>query len=67
MDGDLNKLSTEELDAVKDRMNDTFLANAKRPGDEGYQYDVQVEFDAPTEDNDWDSTDDDVDEDIPLP
>ena len=54
--GDLNRCTTEELDAAKDAMNATFLRNAKRPGDEGYEYDRQVEFGAPTEENDWDDS-----------
>ena len=53
---DLNKLSTEELDMAKEAMNVGFLRNAKRPGDEGYEYDKQVDFGKPTEDNDWDSS-----------
>ena len=66
--GDLNKYSTEELDKVKDKMNAKFLENAKRPGDEGYQYDVQVDFGPPTEDNDWDdSSEGSEEEDHPLP
>ncbi|QDZ24204.1 putative centrosomal protein [Chloropicon primus] len=68
VDEDLNKYTTEELDAMKDRMNEKFMENAKRPGDEGYVYDKQVDFGQPTEDNDWDSTDEeDEDEDLPLP
>ena len=68
MDEDLNKYTTEELDAIKDRMNEKFMENAKRPGDEGYVYDKQVDFGQPTEDNDWDSTDEeDEDADLPLP
>ena len=64
---DLNKYGTEELNQVKEQMNEEFLKNAKRPGDEGYQYDVQVDFGEPTEDNDWDSTDEDIEEELPLP
>ena len=69
---DLNKFGTEELNEVKNQMEHQFLQNAKKPGDEGYQYDVQRDFGQPTEDNDWDSTDEEEeieeeDMDLPLP
>jgi hypothetical protein len=34
-------------------MDRNFLAKRLKPGDEGFVYDVQVEF-APTESNEWD-------------
>eukprot|EP00444_Apocalathium_aciculiferum_P021679 CAMPEP_0183450692 /NCGR_PEP_ID=MMETSP0370-20130417/113223_1 /TAXON_ID=268820 /ORGANISM="Peridinium aciculiferum, Strain PAER-2" /LENGTH=228 /DNA_ID=CAMNT_0025641853 /DNA_START=1 /DNA_END=687 /DNA_ORIENTATION=- len=40
---DLNKLSTEELDKHKVAMNVEFLRNQRKRGDEGFQYDVQVD------------------------
>ncbi len=38
-------------------MNNAFEANRLKPGDEGFVYDVQKEFDA-CEDNEWDEEDD---------
>jgi len=40
---DLNKLSTEELDKHKVAMDVEFLRNQRKKGDEGFQYDVQVD------------------------
>ena len=57
-EADLNKLSTEELDGEKARMEVLFQANRVERGDEGYEYDVQKDFGPPTEDNDWDSSSD---------
>lgn len=53
----LNKLTTEELQKHKDKMNSTFQKNFKKPGDPGYVYDKQVEF-VPNQDNEWDLEDD---------
>ena len=44
-DLDLNKATDEELETVKAHMNKTFEANRKLPGDEGYEYDVEIDFD----------------------
>jgi hypothetical protein len=38
---------------AKTLMNTEFEANRLLPGDEGFEYDRQIEFEA-TEDNDWD-------------
>lgn len=65
VEADLNKYNTEELDQIKEQMNETFVKNALKPGDDGYVYDVQRDFGQPTEDNDWDSTDEETD--LPLP
>ena len=62
---DLNKYNTDDLNEIKEQMNETFVKHELRPGDEGYAYDVQVDFGAPTEANEWDSTDDEAD--LPLP
>ena len=55
---DLNKLSTEELDEEKARMEVLFQANRVERGDAGYEYDIQRDFGPPTADNDWDSSSD---------
>jgi len=49
----LNKLSKEELDRHKAKMNNTFSKNQKKPGDAGFIYDKQEEF-VPCQDNEWD-------------
>lgn len=49
----LNKLSTEELEKHKKKMDVLFSKNQKKPGDPGFVYDVQQEFN-PHEDNEWD-------------
>ena len=49
----LNKLSPEEVQKHKDKMDVLFQQNRKKPGDPGFVYDVQEEFE-PHEDNEWD-------------
>jgi len=49
----LNKLSNDELQKHKDKMNVLFSKNQKKPGDAGFVYDKQEEF-VPKEDNEWD-------------
>mmetsp|Transcript_53845 Transcript_53845/g.125862 ORF Transcript_53845/g.125862 Transcript_53845/m.125862 type:complete len:283 (-) Transcript_53845:29-877(-) len=41
---DLNKLSDEELNQHKARMDVQFLKNQRKPGDPDFVYDVQVDF-----------------------
>ena len=60
---DLNKCTDDELKAHKAAMEHKYLANAVRPGDAGYKYDVRVkyEYDADqAEDNSWDEDDEEV-------
>ena len=52
--GDLNNVSERQLQSAKAMMNVDFSAKVIRPGDEGYVYDKQVEFDEPEEDCGWD-------------
>lgn len=52
---DLNKLSKDELDRHKDWMDVQFFKNQVRPGDPGYNYDVQVEFGEARVESGWDS------------
>ena len=64
MDGqvDLNKVSEGDLDRAKKNMNNAFLKNRIRPGDEGYEFDKRVEFsvdEAAGSDCSWDESDDD--------
>jgi hypothetical protein len=49
----LNKLSKDELDKHKKQMDKTFNKNQKKPGDIGFIYDKQEEF-QPKEPNEWD-------------
>ena len=68
-DRDLNKADDEEVKRAKETMDVLFKKNQVLPGDEGYQYDKQVEFEEGTEDNSWDeeeSDDDEEDEDDEL-
>uniref|UniRef100_A0A7S1SUS5 Centrosomal protein of 19 kDa n=1 Tax=Tetraselmis chuii TaxID=63592 RepID=A0A7S1SUS5_9CHLO len=55
---DLNKLSDQELSALKAAMDVDFNKNRVALDDPEFKYDVQKEF-VPTEDNDWDDDDDD--------
>eukprot|EP00927_Polykrikos_kofoidii_P079874 TRINITY_DN76703_c0_g1_i1.p1 TRINITY_DN76703_c0_g1~~TRINITY_DN76703_c0_g1_i1.p1 ORF type:complete len:255 (-),score=69.38 TRINITY_DN76703_c0_g1_i1:66-830(-) len=52
----LNTLTTEELNLYKERMDDTFLKNQKKPGDKDYVYNVEVEFPEGDQDCGWDSS-----------
>ena len=49
----LNKLSTEELEKHKKKMDVLFMKNQKKPGDPDFVYDVRQEF-HPSEKNEWD-------------
>lgn len=40
----LNKLSPEEVQVHKQRMDEVFQKNALKPGDAGFQYDKRIEF-----------------------
>lgn len=49
----LNKLTTEELEKHKKKMDVLFTKNQKKPGDPGFVYDVRQDF-SPTKENEWD-------------
>ncbi|KAL7749220.1 hypothetical protein RI367_005372 [Sorochytrium milnesiophthora] len=51
---DLNKLDDAELQQIKDEMDNVFKRQQIRPDDPKFVYDVEKDFGAPTEDNDWD-------------
>jgi len=52
---DLNKVSEFRLKAAKLEMDVGFSQSLKRPGDDGYEYDKQVDFEAPGDsDGSWD-------------
>ena len=52
---DLNKVSEFRLKAAKLEMDVGFSQSLKRPGDVGYEYDKQVDFEAPGDsDGSWD-------------
>lgn len=51
----LNNLSDDELDRVKEKMEKKFSANQLKPGDDGFEYDKQVDF-TPTQDCEWDDS-----------
>jgi len=53
----LNKLSQEEVQKHKNKMDVLFNKNQKKPGDTGFIYDKQEEF-VPTGDNEWDEDED---------
>ena len=46
---DLNKLTVEELEKEKAKMDVNFEQNRKKPGDDGFEYDVRKEFAEPKE------------------
>lgn len=50
---DLNKLSAEELDKHKKKMDVVFNQNKIEADNPEFKYDIQEEFN-PVEDNDWD-------------
>ena len=54
---DLNKLSDTELNKKKAEMNQVFERHRVRPGDEGFQYDVEVDFESGKNVSGWDSED----------
>jgi len=49
----LNKLSKEELQKHKSKMDVLFNKNQKKPGQSGFIYDKQEEF-IPKDENEWD-------------
>ena len=51
---DLNKVDPSVLAAAKSEMNVTFEKKLLRPGDTGYEYDKQVDYDDPSEPSEWD-------------
>ena len=51
---DLNRVDPSVLAAAKEEMGKSFNARLLRPGDPGYEYDKQVEFEEATEPSDWD-------------
>jgi CRISPR/Cas system CSM-associated protein Csm4 (group 5 of RAMP superfamily) len=53
----LNKLSQEEVQKHKNKMDVLFNKNQKKPGESGFIYDKQEEF-VPTGDNEWDEDED---------
>lgn len=59
-DVNLNHLSDAELAKYKSLMEEDFRKNQLKPGDAGFEYDKQVEFEPATEDNDWDESEEDV-------
>eukprot|EP00931_Biecheleriopsis_adriatica_P006065 TRINITY_DN107523_c0_g1_i1.p1 TRINITY_DN107523_c0_g1~~TRINITY_DN107523_c0_g1_i1.p1 ORF type:complete len:190 (-),score=44.75 TRINITY_DN107523_c0_g1_i1:19-531(-) len=52
---DLNKLGDKELAEHKSAMDVEFFKNQKKPGDDGFVYDVQVDFPETEEASGWDS------------
>eukprot|EP00359_Climacostomum_virens_P010186 CAMPEP_0204914426 /NCGR_PEP_ID=MMETSP1397-20131031/12279_1 /ASSEMBLY_ACC=CAM_ASM_000891 /TAXON_ID=49980 /ORGANISM="Climacostomum Climacostomum virens, Strain Stock W-24" /LENGTH=174 /DNA_ID=CAMNT_0052085993 /DNA_START=3 /DNA_END=527 /DNA_ORIENTATION=- len=61
---DLNKLTPEEVLKYKQKMDVEFNKKVRKPGDEGFQYDVRKEF-APVASSAWDDDldlDDDFDD-----
>lgn len=54
-DEDLNLLSEDQLKAKKAEMDVLFEANRLKPGDDGYEYDKEVDFSGPKMESGWDS------------
>ena len=57
-DVDLQRVAPSVVVQVKKQMDVVFEANRKRPGEDGYVYNVEVEFDEGHESNEWDEEDD---------
>ncbi|XP_023933243.1 centrosomal protein of 19 kDa [Lingula anatina] len=55
---DLNKADDRTLAAKKAVMEESFEKNRKKPGDPGYEYDVEVEFEGGVETCEWDDDSD---------
>lgn len=53
-DMDLQRVDPSVVVAAKKAMDVVFEVNRKRPGDPGYVYNVEVEFEEGQEDNEWD-------------
>ena len=51
---DLNTCSDEVNSRAKELMTVDFESRRLKPGDEGYEWNKEVEFQAPEEDNEWD-------------
>ena len=51
---DLNKASDDVLTVAKAKMDVKFEENRLRPGDEGFVWDKQIDFDPPQEASEWD-------------
>jgi centrosomal protein CEP19 len=61
---DLNKLNDTELDLHKKKMDELFNKNHKDPTDEGFEYDIEVDFKPQAGNAEWDEDlDDDEDDD----
>ena len=56
--GDLNKASDEVVQQAKARMDVDFNAKRLKPGDDGYQWNKEVDFEPPTAVSEWDDDDD---------
>lgn len=61
---DLNELGDEELAQHKARMDVMFFKNQKKPTDDGFVYDVQVDYPDGTDPNGWDDSDEAGSEDL---
>ena len=57
--GDLQRVSAISLRMAKARMDVDFEEKQLKPGDPGYVYDKQVDFDDANEPSGWDDDDDD--------
>eukprot|EP00770_Monocercomonoides_exilis_P004355 MONOS_4335.1-p1 / transcript=MONOS_4335.1 / gene=MONOS_4335 / organism=Monocercomonoides_exilis_PA203 / gene_product=unspecified product / transcript_product=unspecified product / location=Mono_scaffold00114:24244-24706(+) / protein_length=119 / sequence_SO=supercontig / SO=protein_coding / is_pseudo=false len=52
---DLNKLPTDKVEQIKQKMDGLFYSNQLKPGDPGFVYDSRVDFEStPKEPSDWD-------------
>lgn len=49
----MNNVDENELKQAKEKMNQTFDKNSLKPGDVGYKYEVEKEF-QPKNISDWD-------------
>jgi centrosomal protein CEP19 len=57
--GDLNKASDDVVERAKQTMSVDFEAKRLKPGDEGYEYDKQTDFEPPSGVSEWDEDEED--------
>ncbi|XP_077988090.1 centrosomal protein of 19 kDa-like [Glandiceps talaboti] len=57
-DEDLNKVDDSTLRFKKKLMDETFEKNRRKPGDEDFEYDVDMDFHPAIETNEWDDDND---------
>ena len=58
---DFNKMSETDYEQRKKKMEEQFVSQNLKPGDDGFVYDKQIEFPEPQMESGWDSNQEDSD------